>query len=111
MYKDNVLEFLKILYGNNPPNGILVLWTKPGNKSRFFDVNHFEQVADKACQLSQDYDVYFGVGLLAIQPEQGRGTADTVVSIPGLWLDIDILVPYNNAKNKKLPPNEEAAKA
>jgi len=103
-----VKKFLDILYPNYTGGGHLVLWTKPDRQSKFFSMHELDQASQEAAALSQGVDVYFGVGVQAKIPEDnGRGKADTVVTIPGLWMDID--VKGDNHKSEQLPQTIEAA--
>jgi Primase C terminal 1 (PriCT-1) len=101
-------KFLDILYPNYKGEGHLVLWTKQDKQSRFFSIGEFGEAPRQAAFLCQEMDVYFGVGLQAKMPEHGgRGRADTVVAIPGLWMDID--VKGDNHKSEQLPQTFGAA--
>jgi len=76
--------------------------------SNFYTGEEFEKASGEAEYFSNHSDVYFGVGLQEEGHQNGgRGTADTVISIPGLWLDIDIKGP--NHKSDNLPPDKESA--
>jgi len=70
-------------------------------------MNEFDEASTTALELCSDKDVYYGIGIQRDRIEVGRGTADTVVSIPGLWLDIDIRGPNHAAED--LPPDRESA--
>ncbi len=104
----NIHKFIQTLYPNNSSDGFLVLWTKQDMVSTFYTGAEFEKASEEAEYLSNHMDVYFGVGLQKDEPKNGgRGTADTVICIPGLWLDIDIKGP--NHKSDNLPPDKESA--
>ena len=106
--KTEVINFLNSLYGKQKGEGYLVLWTKHDHRSYFFGLNEIDEAADKACDLCENMDVYYGVGLQAKVPDDnGRGQADTVITVPGLWLDIDIQ--GSNHAAKDLPPDKESA--
>ena len=113
--------FLKVLYGSEAP-GHLVLWTKQDNRAYWYLANDLERAAAKARNLSQFFDVYFGVGLQDREATEARlrllnrsntrlsrlrGTAETVVAIPGLWVDIDVRSKAHARPN--LPPTVEDA--
>ena len=107
--ENSVKEFLNILYGENQGEGYLVLWTKQDKRSYFFPQGNIDDASKKAIQLSQDMDVYYGIGLQSEKTvDGGRGGADTVVSIPGLWLDIDIK--GANHVSEDLPPDRASIK-
>lgn len=80
-------RFLTALWPDELP-GKLILWTLPDKQTRAYDDIHTAVMA--AEKLSGTHDVYFGCGLQADKPAKGRGTADTVSAIPGLWADIDV---------------------
>ncbi|UCE07090.1 MAG: primase alpha helix C-terminal domain-containing protein, partial [bacterium] len=110
--KDNekiVKDFLTILFGEARGEGYLVLWTKQDKRSYFFSRHDFDDASKKAVSLSKDMDIYFGVGLQGEEPKDGgRGREDTVISIPGLWLDIDIKGP--NHVSEGFPPDRASVK-
>jgi len=105
--ENEIRDFLTALYGNNNNKGYFVLWTKQGHRAYFFSMDEFEEASKKASELCKDIDVYYGVGLQQDKLDIGRGGADTVCSIPGLWLDIDIQGPNHAAEN--LPPDRDSA--
>jgi P4 family phage/plasmid primase-like protien len=104
---NNTAEFLNLLYGHAPP-GHLPLWTLPDKETHWFLAADLERAADTAVKLSNDYDVYFGIGL---QPNdlgpQKRGEAKDVIAVPGLWADIDIQSAAHRQLN--LPPTLDDA--
>jgi hypothetical protein len=102
-------EFLRSLYGSCTNEGCLVLWTKQDKHPYWYDLNHQRDATEKAILLSQDFDVYFAIGLQKDPEVNGRGKADTVAVIPGLWLDIDIKGPNHCATD--LPPDQNSALA
>jgi|GEM_PF-610672 len=105
--QETVRDFLWTLYGDEPP-GYLVIFTKPGNRSAAFPAGDHGSAAEHAVAESDTKDVYFNVGLQGKEPERGRGKAETVSAIPGLWMDIDVRGP--NHKQEDLPGSVEEAK-
>ena len=105
---NKVLTFFKNLWGENIPNGFLVVWTKQDMKAYFFHTSQLGDVASKVHELKQTQDVYFSLGIQekTMDDPYKRGSAQSVVSIPGLWFDFDISGP-GHVKNN-LPPNAEA---
>jgi hypothetical protein len=102
-------EFLNTLYGKGRAEDHLAIWTKQDKRSYFFTHPEFNVASKKAISLSQDMDVYYGIGLQREEPtEGGRGREDAVISIPGLWLDIDVKGPNHRAKD--LPVNKSSVK-
>lgn len=86
--------FFQSLYGNvDEPNSFLMLWTLQDRQAYSFplDSSHYiEDAVETADQLAMDKDVFFGLGLQGSDPRPGRGTADGVIAIPGLWIDVDV---------------------
>jgi predicted P-loop ATPase len=103
-------SFFETLY-SGVETGFLTLFTLPGEVSHFVPVNG-NGWADDAARLAaaeREYrDVYFGIGIQAEPPQEGRGTEAGVIAIPGLWGDVDVLGP--NHKSKNLPPTFDDAK-
>jgi hypothetical protein len=104
-------SFLRRLF-NGAPRGHLTVTCKHGDLmlTEFIDISliSMDQVAVRACKSAAVRDVYFGVGLRAERLDGGRrGDADSVIVLPGLWIDSDIKGPAH--KELALPPDEEAA--
>lgn len=102
--------FLNALFGSDG-SGTLALFTLPSRRTHFFEVGAdgwLDAVRQRA-QRSRDQNIYFGVGLLEGRPRDrsSRGTEGEVVSIPGLWLDVDVAGDGHKASN--LPPTFEEA--
>lgn len=56
----------------------------------------------------KEHNLYFSLGVLGESPKRGqRGSADDIIAVPGLWLDIDCAEGEHSAKN--LPTFEEAS--
>lgn len=100
--------FLRCLYGDEAP-GYLVLWTKQDKQTHAGSAANAAGAGTYAVQLASSMDVYFGVGLQGEKPQTGRGTAEGVVAIPGLWVDVDVQGPGHKADD--LPPTIEDAQA
>lgn len=108
--KPNETEiFFKTLWGDNPPDkGFIVLWTKQDNRSYFFSLNQKQDLIRKVEQLKSMGDVYFTVGLQKLDlPNGKRGTSETVIALPGVWVDIDVQGPDHKKRN--LIPTMDAA--
>jgi putative DNA primase/helicase len=88
--------------------GWITIWTAQDKQTRWFHVKELTGAAKAAVQLAeQGMDVYFGVGLRQKKTHSNkRGSADTIMTIPGVWLDVD----YGDThKEKAIPPTLEAA--
>jgi hypothetical protein len=101
--------FLRSLFAGQD-RGFAVLHTLPDRRSVFFDVSESDW-ADRASQsaitLRRSQHVYVAVCSQGKRPQHGRGAASTVLSVPGLWADIDVRGP--GRKRENLPASEEDA--
>ena len=71
--------------------GQLLLWSTKDRTSYWFEFSNLEGASAKALAMRGQMDVYFGVGLREqVLDKNKRGASDDVISIPGLWVDIDI---------------------
>lgn len=91
------------------PVGNLLLWTLPDEKSRWFDGDDVDGLAQSTANLATTADgVYLGCGL---SPKSfgvnKRCKAADIIGIPGLWADIDIKGEAH--KTDKLPPDLDSA--
>lgn len=100
------IEFFKAWFANCD-RGWITIWTGQDKRTHWFHVKEYKTAAEAAIQLSErNMDVYFGVGLQQKRLSSGRGSADTILSIPGVWMDLD----YGDTHaEKNLPPTLEAA--
>ncbi|MDA3791821.1 MAG: DUF3987 domain-containing protein [Desulfobacula sp.] len=102
------ISFFDILWGDEPPDGVIVLWRESDRISQFFHPENKDDLVSRAQEIDLKGDVYFGIGMQKeALNENRRGKAKSVISIPGLWLDLDIKGP--NHKNKNLIPSVETA--
>src|SRR6516164_9693157 len=88
---DSVSCFLSAIFSGQE-QGLLVLFCKPSNVSdfiQFANEDWKEEAAAKALHLREHSNVYFAVGPQGTRPGRGRGKAAGVISLPGLWADID----------------------
>lgn len=82
---------------------------KQTKQTRWFSTYQLDEVAT-TCQrmVDQGLDVYYGIGLQEkALTSSTRGTANTVNTIPGPWLDIDIASPGHSSSD--LPATTEDA--
>lgn len=82
-------EQFKTLFRKNFP-GKIAIWSKQDKSTSFFTADELAQAEKYCLKKAQTSDVYFGVGLVRDDLTNGRGKAEDVIAIPGLWLDIDI---------------------
>ena len=96
------IEFLEALWPDGLPDGCAatVCRFKPDRVRR---CSTLEDAADLCAEWSNQADVYVGCGL---QPPSGtgRGKAEDVLTIPGLWADVDFVKPDSK---KPYPPTEQ----
>lgn len=120
-------KFLNALFGDPAgPDALVSVWTLPDKAARFFAdcdvaaacVNGLQQAAPLACRtpLSPPLpDVYFGCGLYRPGITGGRGKAEDVVGIVGLWADVDFgpcpVTGKKRLKDKDFPADLEDASA
>lgn len=98
--------FLRLLYGENAA-GYLAIWT-PDRYTRWFEASELRRIAETALNLARTRDVYFGLGLQpAALGMRQRGGAQDVITIPGVWVEIDVVHPTHTARN--LPPTLDDA--
>lgn len=102
-------QFLEALFGDEPDNGLICIWTLPGKHSRYF--SNAENAAAYAASVGNAANVYFGVGLTpgGLTASQ-RVKAEEVVALGGLWVDIDVANPLAHSKSDRLPPTIEDAR-
>jgi putative DNA primase/helicase len=105
-----IREFFRRVHGPEP-TGWLVVWTRQDKATWAFDLaseGALDAATEYCAARASSCDVYAAVGLQAREPENGsRGKEDGVVSVPGVWADIDIGGPAHKAKD--LPASEEQA--
>lgn len=110
--KQGVREFFRRVHGPEP-RGWLVVWTRQDGATRAFDLaldDSFDKALDYVASRAADCDVYSAIGLQAEAPRNGgRGKEDGVISLPGVWCDIDIRSPVH--KSSQLPTTEQEALA
>jgi P4 family phage/plasmid primase-like protien len=96
--------FINALYGN-AKRGYLSLWTLEDKKTRWYPVNDQKSLIEEAMSLRENHNVYFGVGVRKEDlGEFKRGKNDDVLSLPGVWVEIDLKNGIHAANNL---PNEE----
>lgn len=86
----DVREWLERLYGSSP--GYFGLTTFYGGRPRptkWFETNKLDKATKQIEIYSGKVDTYLSVGTHS-EPQQTRGGESTIVSIPGLWSDLDI---------------------
>ena len=104
-----IRRFIRRVHGPEP-SGWLALWTRQNKECRAFDIvteTGLDQAVDFCCARALQ-DVYAAVGLQRQEPANGsRGKEDGVVSVPGVWADVDIAGPAH--ASQALPQTEREA--
>jgi hypothetical protein len=110
--------FLSHLYAGagSTSCGYLSIWDLQTSQTAYFDTGgrddtFFTAVHDYVHErIERQCDVYFGVGLRR-RPlsENQRGGKAEVLSLPALWLDVDIAGPGHKAKKQNLPASVDEA--
>jgi putative DNA primase/helicase len=85
----NTLEFLTELYGTLDNDYYMTLWSKTTKSTTWLSISDLQAIADQSIAMSASEDMFYGMGL-ASKPSDGRVTADEVVVLPCLWVDIDL---------------------
>jgi hypothetical protein len=106
-----VADHLRMLYGADGGDapGYLVVFTLPDRQTYSFAGDDlFGETCDRIAALAERSDVYIGMGLQQAPPTPGeRGSAETVLAIPGMWFDLDVVGPTH--KQTALPATQQAA--
>jgi len=88
---DAAREFVELLWPEGPP-GHLAVWVKQTKQTHWVPPgpDAAAMVAECAEQLAPNCDVYLGIGAQRekLSPKE-RGSSNSVVAIPGTWLDVD----------------------
>lgn len=113
-FDQQISDFLRILYGDTPPVGILNLCSKKrgkvGMRSHSFQSSDIDGIIEKIVALRDQEDVFFETCLQPDRPASGkRGNAKSKTVMPGIWMDIDVAGP--NHKSIELPQSNEEAMA
>jgi len=107
---DAIRQYLLTLHGPEP-QGWLSCWVRQTKATRAFDLRRegaLEAAGKHIARAAEKYDIYTGVCLLRSAPPPGsRGKAEDVISVPGVWLDLDIQGEAH--RNANLPPDAETA--
>lgn len=104
----DITSFFTTLWGNTPPNGYIVLWTKNNKQANFFLLSQIEIIAKRAIDLNKSDALYFAVGMQKEQLHNQRGSKEKVIAIPGFWVDIDIMHPIAHKQQDLIPSIEVA---
>lgn len=100
------IDFIRHKYGEIFP-GSITKWNKQTNNTAFFDSASLDKL-ERAIENQKDsYDLYIGLGLQderLLSRKKKRGSSDTVIAIPGFFLDID----FAGKDNGKNYPHDEA---
>lgn len=99
-------SFINALYGNIK-QGFVNVWTAEDKRSYWSSVNDTEQIIENVMRLRDSHNVYFGVGVRTeALGEFKRGENKDILSLPCVWLDVDI---KGGAHKKENIPDEQEA--
>jgi predicted P-loop ATPase len=105
-----IRDYMLALHGREP-QGWLACWVRQTKATRAFDLRRedaLEAAVKHLARAASTCDAYAGVCLLrSAPPPGGRGRADDAVSVPGVWLDLDVQGEAH--RNENLPPDVETA--
>ena len=96
--------FKDTLYGDAETGWLTIFYT-PSRRTVWFPVSA------PVPELDLEQNCYLGLGIRRQRPGNGvgRGKADDIIAIPGLWLDLDYQSPGAHQVRHPLPPAEDAA--
>lgn len=100
------LAFLEACYGT-AETGVLPLFLLPSKTLLWGRPGALKPLLCAAKPFLATHDMYFGLGLQAKPAAVGRGQAEDIIGIPGLWCDLDIADPVHRIQ--QLPPTHDAA--
>ena len=94
------IEFLSQLWQDKPEEQLILIWTHPDKRSRWF--TSIPAAAEYVASVNGGRDVYVGVGLAG--KDHGpthRCVSEEITGITGMWSDLDLL---SEAHSKKALP-------
>ena len=94
------IEFLNQLWQDKPEEQLILIWTHPDKRSRWF--TSIPAAAEYVASVNGGRDVYVGVGLAG--KDHGpthRCISEEITGITGMWSDLDLL---SEAHSKKALP-------
>jgi hypothetical protein len=101
-------RFLKQVWGENPPEGFLTLFLKDTSgvtHTEYYQFFQLVEMVSRALLLNKTGEVWYSIGMQGKIAETGRGKADSIIALPGFWLDIDMIDEAHSQIN--LPHNVE----
>lgn len=107
-------RFLEELHAASAPEEWINIWALDRADGRKYSVwgqvHEIDSLIWRAAQLPETCCVFHGVATRRRRLADGaRGKASDCVSVPALWIDIDVLG-ANHAEGTRLPPSLEAAR-
>lgn len=111
---DDTHQFLQFLFGDKPDDAQIVLCWPVKNTAgtltmRAQAFTSLDEAGARAVHLKEQFDVYVGVGLQRGRTihSRGRGEAQDIIGLIGLWADLDI-GRVGHTKANLLPTREVA---
>ena len=99
-----IIDFIESLWGEDPLNGYLTIgFYKNGKPYRYKflrNLDHFD-IKEIMTLNKEKFDIYYEIGLQKeVITEKGRrGSEKNVISIPGLWCNVDFIRDANKKEN------------
>lgn len=104
-----IREWLERLYAQSPGYfGITAFAGGRPRKTQWFETSALDAAEKVIIKYADKADLYLSVGT-HIEPQPTRGGEATIVSIPGLWSDLDIGEVGHKPSSLPNPPNESKA--
>lgn len=105
------LDWLERLYGRSPGWFTICAFERGEPRvTRWIDTDKLGPAARAIERASERFDIYTSVGTWAEPARRGRGKARDVISIAGMWADLDIGEAGHRLAKSGLPnPSDEAA--
>lgn len=101
-----IREWLERLYGKSPGYfGITAFAGGRPRKTQWFATSALDAAEKVINKYADKADLYLSVGTHS-EPQQTRGGESTIISIPGLWADLDIGELGHKPASLPNPPNE-----
>jgi len=85
--------------------GYVSIWAKGEKRARWLRASQIENIS-----VPVQKDLYFGCGIYGQPVTHGRGKAENVIAIPGVWADVDYIDGKHDAK-KRYPSRAVALEA
>lgn len=96
-------EWLDFLHGESPGYAVVSAIARGRVHSAAFGTDELDRAAQTIEVTAPKGDVYLSVGTYGTKPETGRGTSADVVSVPGVFVDLDCGTEGHSERANGLP--------